>query len=74
MFDNHTVLAQIENAERETPFCACGQPMVPVAREDGIWLECRSLETREGGPIARLLSVLAPHDRQLIVDDVAAAA
>ena len=71
MINNWTAIERIERAERETPFCACGQPMVPVAHEGGIWLECTALECRSGNAFVRLLSAIVSggHDRQLIVED-----
>jgi len=33
--DNTNAIKRIEHAEREMPFCDCGQPMTPVGREDG---------------------------------------
>jgi hypothetical protein len=74
MFDNHGLLVQIEAAERDTPYCSCGEPMVPVGAGDGIWLECRSLVAPKAGRMAGLLSWLTPHDRQLLVEWVADAA
>ena len=76
MIDNWKALDRIEQAERETPFCICGQPMSPAARPDGIWLECSSLRAPDSSRIGRLLSTLAPggHTRQLIVELVADAA
>ena len=32
----------IERAERETPYCECGQPTTSVERDGVIWLTCRS--------------------------------
>jgi hypothetical protein len=76
MIDNWSALDRIEQAERETPFCICGQPTSVAARPDGIWLECMSLRAPAGSRIGRLLSVLTPggHTRQLIVELVADAA
>jgi hypothetical protein len=76
MIDNWNALNRIEQFERETPFCICGQPVSATARPDGIWLECVTLREPDASRIARLLSVLAPggHTRQLIVELVADAA
>lgn len=76
MIDNWRALDRIEQAERETPFCICGQPTSATARPDGIWLECVSLRAPARSRIGRLLSALAPggHARQLIVELVADAA
>jgi hypothetical protein len=48
--------------------------MVPVARTEGIWLECASIECDDRGRLARLLSALTGpgHDRRLVVEDFAA--
>lgn len=43
MIDNATALERIEAAERQTPFCACGEPTVPVAHHGQIWLRCTRL-------------------------------
>jgi len=76
MIDNWSVLDRIEHAERETPFCPCGQPTSPAARPDGIWLECVSLRSPAGSRIGRLLSALATpgHTRKMIAETVAQAA
>jgi hypothetical protein len=76
MIDNWTALDRIEHAERETPFCVCGQQMVPEARPGAIWLECVSLKGPNGSRMGRLLSLLAAggHTRRLIVDLVEDAA
>ena len=70
MIDNWNALDRIEHAERETPSCVCGREMVPVARPDGIWLECASLGESNSSPIGQLLSALAipGHTRRLIVE------
>jgi len=62
------ILYQIEHAEQETPFCACGDLMVPIDTDGQIWLECRTIQSQEGGAVALLMSLFARHDRQLIVD------
>lgn len=76
MIDNWRALELIERAEREAPFCACGQPNVPVGRNGGVWLECASLQTLPDGRIRRLLSTLdsRAHTRRLIVDEAPIAA
>jgi hypothetical protein len=76
MIDNWNALDRIEHAERETPFCACGEPMVPAGRTDGIWLECASVREPDGSRLRRLMSVLTlpGHTRRLIVELYADAA
>jgi hypothetical protein len=76
MIDNDNAIDRIEWAERETPNCGdCGEPMVPVARPDGIWLECSSLSATDAGRISRLLSALtaSAHSRRLVVEQADAA-
>jgi hypothetical protein len=70
--DNTQVLALIERAEREMPFCDCGQPMAPVALGREIWLECTSERPLAGRGMRRLLAAVASarHTRRLIVDPV----
>ena len=66
---NDQALERIEGAMRETPFCPCGAPAVPVGRSGGVWLECASLQPAKG--ILRQLLTLdfaANHTRRLIVD------
>jgi hypothetical protein len=73
MINNWSAIERIERAERETPYCECGQPMVAIAHDGAIWLECTSLECRSGNAFVRLLSAIVSggHDRQLIVEDAA---
>ena len=68
--DNTRIVALIERAERETPFCDCGEPMAAMARDRQIWLDCTARETSSGGTLHRLLATLASagHTRKLIVD------
>jgi hypothetical protein len=76
MIENTNAIDRIENAERETPACcACGDAMVPVARPDGIWLECATLATPDGSRLSRLLAALtaSSHSRRLIVEQSEAA-
>jgi hypothetical protein len=69
MIDNWSALDRLEHAERETPFCSCGQPTSPVARSGGIWLECVSLQEPADSRIGRLLSAInvVGHTRQMVV-------
>ena len=70
--ENTNTLALIERAERETPFCECGEPMAPVARDHQVWLECatRQAPTQSAGHVRRALAVLASagHTRRLVLD------
>jgi hypothetical protein len=75
IIENRNAMKRIEHAEREMPFCECGQPMTPVGREDGIWLECVSRTEPAGSPLRRLLSTLSTtgHSRRLIIEAETAA-
>jgi hypothetical protein len=66
---NTRIVALIERAERETPFCECGAPMAAVARNGEIWLRCTADENRSTGTLRRLLAALASagHTRKLLV-------
>jgi hypothetical protein len=68
--DNTQAVVLIERAERETPFCDCGEPMAPVARSDRLWLECISQPVEPAGGIRRLVAAIAAagHTRRLILD------
>jgi hypothetical protein len=70
--DNTRIVALIERAERETPFCDCGEPMAAIARNRQIWLRCTAHHNASGGTLRRLLATLASagHTRQLLVDPV----
>lgn len=69
-------LEQIERAQRQTPFCACGRPTRVIERDGGLWLECPILEPASGRLLARVASLLGPveHVRTPIVDALPAAA
>jgi hypothetical protein len=67
MINSTAALSRIEDAERETPFCECGLPMVPVERLGVIWLTCRSLD-HSGGRLRRLLTLDFGHVARPIVD------
>jgi hypothetical protein len=75
MKNNVAAMFAIERAERETPFCGCGEPTSPVARDGEIWLECVSINEPKGNPITRLIdTIVAPaHVRRFIVEDAKAA-
>jgi hypothetical protein len=68
--DNSQAVALIERAERETPFCDCGEPTIPVARSRQVWLECASRQTLPDSMLRRFLATLAAasHTRRLILD------
>jgi hypothetical protein len=70
--DNTRIVALIERAERETPFCDCGEPMAAIAEDRRIWLDCTAHQPTEGGAVRRLFSTLAAagHTRKLIVEPV----
>ena len=70
--DTTQVLARIERAERDTPFCDCGQAMAPVARSREVWLECSSDRPAPRRGVRRLIAAVASagHTRRLIVDPV----
>lgn len=49
--NNTRIVALIERAERETPFCDCGEPMAAIARDRQIWLHCTAHRSPSGGVI-----------------------
>jgi hypothetical protein len=70
MYDRLTILHLVEDAERETPNCACGDLMIPVDRDGALWLECISSRQPRASRTRRLLSLewLVPHTRRLVLD------
>jgi hypothetical protein len=66
------IVALIERAERETPFCDCGEPVAAVARNREIWLRCTTLKNSSGGTVRRLFTALASagHTRRLLIERV----
>jgi hypothetical protein len=56
MINSLPVLERIEQAQQETPTCACGAPTAPVARPGGVWLACTC--ARHTGPVLRRLASL----------------
>jgi len=70
--ENPRIVALIERAERETPFCDCGEPAAAVARDRQIWLSCTAHQHPSGGTLRRLLATLASagHTHTLLVDPV----
>ena len=69
MYDRLTVLNLVHDAERDTPTCVCGAPMIPVSRSGGLWLECSASHEPRGGFLARLASLdwMAGHLRRVII-------
>jgi hypothetical protein len=70
--DNTRIVALIERAERQTPFCDCGEPTAAMAEDREIWLACTAHPSPSGGTLRRLLATLAStgHTRTLIVEPV----
>jgi hypothetical protein len=70
--DNTRIVALIEQAERQTPFCDCGEPMAAMVRDGQIWLRCTAHRNPSGGTLRQLLATLASagHTRKLVVDPV----
>ncbi|HEY6468929.1 MAG TPA: hypothetical protein VI434_04110 [Candidatus Dormibacteraeota bacterium] len=70
--DNTRIVALIEQAERETPFCDCGEPMAAIADDRQIWLDCTAQKHLEGGAVRRFLASMGAfgHTRKLIVEPV----
>ncbi|MFZ0918587.1 MAG: hypothetical protein WB807_14825 [Candidatus Dormiibacterota bacterium] len=70
--DDTRIVALIERAERETPFCDCGAPMAAMARNGQIWLYCTAHQNPPGGTLRRVLASVASigHTRRLLVDPV----
>jgi hypothetical protein len=68
--ENTRIVALIERAERETPFCDCGEPTASIARNRQIWLQCTAHQHPPGGTLRHLLATLASaaHTQKLIVD------
>jgi hypothetical protein len=68
--DNTRIVALIERAERQTPYCDCGEPTAAMANDRQIWLSCTAHPNPSGGRFRRLLATLAStgHTRKLIVE------
>jgi hypothetical protein len=64
-----TMQERIEQAQQETPICACGAPTAPAVRDGGVWLACTTLGHARPG-LRRLMSLelLLGHTYQRIVD------
>jgi len=64
----------IEIGMNRRPYCrACGEPTTVVEHHDGLWLECVATP-RPNHRLLRLLDGMfgVAHDRQLLIDGVAA--
>jgi hypothetical protein len=70
--ENTRIVALIERAERETPFCDCGEPMAAFAEDRQIWLDCTAHQSPPDGRLRRFLAALGStgHTRKLIVEPV----
>jgi hypothetical protein len=70
MYDRETILHLVQDAERDTPHCACGALMTPADRDGALWLECITSRQPGNGRTRRPLTLdwLLPHTRRLIVD------
>jgi hypothetical protein len=70
MYDRRGMIDLIEDAESHTPFCTCGEPMVPAVRDGALWLECSARRGPHRGLLARLISFdwAVGHDRNLLLD------
>ena len=66
MRHSRSLVTLIETAEAETPFCACGSPMVPAEHEGQLWLECVEHDTAHPGLLGRIRALFA-HDRRLLL-------
>jgi hypothetical protein len=67
--DQALALELLEREEREEPFCSCGAPTVPVARDGALWLECASFR-RPKSLVHRLLHLdfSAGHTHRIITE------
>ncbi len=76
MYDRVTILDLIDEAEHESPSCACGARMIPVEREGALWLECAESQEPRKGRVSRLVSLdwLARHTRRVILSQTEARA
>ena len=65
-----SALSRIEQAERETPFCDCGAPTVPVARGGRVWLSCgaHDRQRQPGRRVRRWLTLDFGHTARPILD------
>ena len=70
--DNTRIVALLERAERETPFCDCGKPMAAFAEDSHIWLDCTAQQSPPDGLLRRVLAALGSigHTRKLIVEPI----
>jgi hypothetical protein len=74
--DRLHLLLVIEDAERETRICPCGERMVVAASDDAVWLECPTFREVHEGRLGWLRSGLREvlHERRTIVTGIAPAA
>jgi hypothetical protein len=63
------MLQVIEDAERQSRMCVCGELMTVAASSDALWLECPTFRDAHVGRLAGLRSGLREllHDRRAIV-------
>ena len=68
-WDRLRMLQVIEDAERETRMCACGELLTVSVSSDAVWLECPTFRVAHVGRLAWLRSGLreALHDRRTII-------
>jgi hypothetical protein len=76
VYDRLHMLQLIDDALRQTPFCACGQMMTVDGEGDSLYLECPTFQEAPSGRLSRLRSGvrLVLHQRQLLARDIAIAA
>jgi hypothetical protein len=76
MDSDYRALDLIERALDQAPRCSCGQPVIPVSREDGIWLECSAAQAAPRSRIGRLVALWTSpsHVREQLVDWILPAA
>ena len=70
MYERTSILAIVEDAERNYPRCSCGAPMNVMERGGALWLECLERPEPATGLRGRLGNLVAAvaHDRRLLLD------
>ena len=70
MYERTSILALVEDAERNNPLCACGAPMNVIERGGALWIDCLERPEPATGLRGRLASLvdLVGHDRHLLLD------